>query len=165
MAHTIVKTRYGFVGVAASAKGIRRVLLPRAEEEAVRRELNGAEDNSPQARAWVQSAAEKLQRYFRGESVEFNEPLDWDGAPAFYCRVWNELLKVGRGETVSYAELARRVGASRRAARAVGQAMAHNPIPVIVPCHRVLRSDGSLGGFGGGLRLKRKMLELEGVES
>lgn len=161
MAHTIIKTKFGFVGVAASAKGITQVLLPRVDEVSVWRELDGAEDNSPQAKAFVKSAAEKLRRYFRGESVEFNEPLDWDGEPEFYRRVWNELLKVGRGETVSYMELGRRVGASRGAAQAVGQAMARNPIPVIVPCHRVLRSDGSLGGFGGGLPLKRKMLELE----
>jgi methylated-DNA-[protein]-cysteine S-methyltransferase len=161
MAHTTIKTRLGFVGVSATAKGIKRVLLPRAEEESVRRELEGLGDDSPHAKAYVKSAAEKLRRYFRGESVEFHEPLDWDGEPEFYRRVWQELRKVRRGETLSYAELGRRVGTSRGAARAVGQAVAHNPIPVIVPCHRVLRSDGSLGGFSGGLLLKRKMLELE----
>lgn len=170
MAHIIIKTKFGFVGVAASARGVQRVLLPRADKESVRRELSlsrnrqGAEDNSPQAQAIVRSAAEKLRRYFCGETVEFHEPLDWGGQPEFYRRVWNELLKVRRGETVSYAELAQRVEAKKGAARAVGQAMARNPIPVIVPCHRVLRSDGSLGGFSGGLRLKRKMLELERVE-
>jgi methylated-DNA-[protein]-cysteine S-methyltransferase len=97
--------------------------------------------------------------------VTFDESLDWDEQPEFYRRVWQELLTVPRGETVSYAELGRRVGASRGAARAVGQAMARNPIPVIVPCHRVLRSDGSLGGFGGGLLMKEKMLELERGQS
>jgi methylated-DNA-[protein]-cysteine S-methyltransferase len=160
MAHTIIKTPFGFVGVAATSKGVRQVLLPRPDEGSVWRELDSAEDDSPQAKAYVKSAAQKLQRYFRGENVTFDEPLDWDGQSDFFRRVWTELLTVPRGETLSYNELGRRVG-KPRAARAVGAAMAKNPLPVIVPCHRVLRSDGSLGGFGGGLPLKRRMLELE----
>jgi methylated-DNA-[protein]-cysteine S-methyltransferase len=103
-----------------------------------------------------------IERYFRGE------PVSWQGNPIpdygdFYSKVWKELVKVPFGKTISYGELAARAG-SPRAARAVGSAMANNPIPILVPCHRVITSDGKLGGFGGGLDMKRWLLRHEGIE-
>jgi methylated-DNA-[protein]-cysteine S-methyltransferase len=118
------------------------------------------EDAPDKAVDLAQRAAEKIKRYFDGEVISFDEPLDLADAPEFFARVWTELRKVPRGETISYGELARRSG-NPRAARAVGTAMATNPVPIIVPCHRVIRSDGSIGGFGGGLAMKQRMLELE----
>lgn len=90
-------------------------------------------------------------------------PVDFGtAATSFRLEVWQELRRVGGGETISYAELARRVGRSSRASRAIGQAVGANPVPVIVPCHRVVAADGTLGGFGLGLDMKRRLLTHEG---
>jgi len=101
----------------------------------------------------------QLQSYFRGELKEFDLPLSLEGTK-FQLRVWNALREIPYGETISYAQLARRIGDSK-SVRAVGSANGSNPIPIIVPCHRVIGSDGSLTGFGGGLSTKRKLLDLE----
>jgi methylated-DNA-[protein]-cysteine S-methyltransferase len=100
-----------------------------------------------------------LKAYFRGELKEFDLPLEMQGTE-FQLRVWNELRAIPYGETISYAQLAGRIG-NPKAVRAVGLANGSNPIPIIVPCHRVIGSDGSLTGFGGGLATKKKLLELE----
>lgn len=114
---------------------------------------------------WVEDAApfagaiEQLRAYFAGELEQFDLPL----APAgteFQRKVWSALQRIPYGETRSYGELAREVGNSN-ASRAVGAANGQNPIPVIIPCHRVVGSDGGLTGFGGGLETKQRLLELE----
>ena len=112
------------------------------------------------ASAHAHHAATQVQQYFARRRKQFNVPLDLAGATAFRRRVWWELLQIPYGRTVSYSQLADRVGGPG-AARAVGQANHHNPIPVIIPCHRVIAADGSLGGFGAGLHVKRFLLELE----
>ena len=104
----------------------------------------------------------QLDEYFEGSRTDFDLPLDWRLSSGFRLGVLRELVAVGYGETVSYQELARRSGRPK-ASRAVGSAMAANPIPVIVPCHRVLRTGGALGGYAGGLEAKRRLLTLEGV--
>ena len=101
----------------------------------------------------------QLQAYFRGELKEFDLPLAMEGTD-FQLRVWNALRAIPYGETISYAQLADRIG-NPKAVRAVGLANGSNPIPIIVPCHRVIGSDGSLTGFGGGLATKKMLLELE----
>jgi len=101
----------------------------------------------------------QLQAYFRGELRKFDLPLAMEGTE-FQLRVWNALRTIPYGETISYAQLAERIG-NPKAVRAVGLANGSNPIPIIVPCHRVIGSDGSLTGFGGGLSTKKKLLELE----
>ena len=109
-------------------------------------------------------ARRQLEAYFAGELREFDLPLAPRGT-GFQLRVWEELRAIPYGGTISYGELARRVG-DPGAARAVGLANGRNPLPVIVPCHRVIGADGSLTGFGGGLGRKRALLELEaGVAS
>jgi methylated-DNA-[protein]-cysteine S-methyltransferase len=100
-----------------------------------------------------------LDRYWAGEPVRFDVPLALKGTP-FQLRVWYALVEVPFGQTITYAELARRIGAPR-AVRAVGRANGANPIAVIVPCHRVVGSNGSLTGYGGGIERKRALLELE----
>jgi methylated-DNA-[protein]-cysteine S-methyltransferase len=104
----------------------------------------------------------QLDEYFDGSRTAFDVPLDWRLSSGFRREVLHELTAVGYGETVSYQELARRSGRPQ-ASRAVGSAMATNPIPVVVPCHRVLRTGGGLGGYAGGLEAKRRLLTLEGV--
>jgi methylated-DNA-[protein]-cysteine S-methyltransferase len=101
----------------------------------------------------------QLQEYFAGERVAFDVPLDMEGDP-FERLVWRALQEVPYGETVSYGELARRIG-HPSAARAVGLANARNPIAIVVPCHRVIGADGTLTGYGGGLERKRALLDLE----
>jgi len=102
-----------------------------------------------------------LEEYFAGRRRAFDLPLDLRGT-AFYKRCWNELLRIPYGETRSYAEIARAVE-NPAAFRAVGQANHHNPIAIIVPCHRVLASNQYLGGYGGGLPAKAYLLRLEGA--
>jgi len=104
-------------------------------------------------------AAAQLRAYFAGERTAFDLPLRAAGTP-FEQGVWDELRRIPYGETTSYGELAARVG-EPSAARAVGRANGRNPIPIIVPCHRVIGADGSLTGFGGGLECKRALLDLE----
>ena len=108
----------------------------------------------------LKEAATQLEEYFAGERAEFDLPMELDGTP-FQREVWRELSCIPYGETISYGELARRVGRPK-GPRAVGQPNGRNPIAIIVPCHRVLASNG-IGGYGGGLTVKRALLALEGV--
>jgi methylated-DNA-[protein]-cysteine S-methyltransferase len=101
----------------------------------------------------------QLQSYFSGKRAHFDLPLVLEGTD-FQNRVWTALQSIPYGDTISYKQLAEEVG-SPKAVRAVGAANGANPIPIIIPCHRVIGKDGSLTGFGGGLPLKRKLLELE----
>ncbi len=107
-------------------------------------------------------AADFIERYFKGEHVS------WAGKPIpegteFQTRVWNAAAAIPFGTTVTYGELAEMAG-NPRAARAVGTAMKHNPLPILIPCHRVIAANGKLGGFGGGLDMKRWLLRHEGVK-
>ena len=116
---------------------------------------------------WEESASRtapairELKEYFEGKRREFTVPLDLQGTE-FQKKCWRALLKIPYGKTRSYADIARAVGCPQ-GFRAVGMANHDNPVPIIVPCHRVLNSDGKLGGYGGGLDIKRKLLELEGA--
>ena len=101
----------------------------------------------------------QLKEYFSGNRKEFDIPLNLEGTD-FQKKVWKELQKIPFGKTISYQELAQRVGDIKKA-RAVGNANGKNPIPIIVPCHRVIQKNGKLGGFGGGLEIKIFLLELE----
>jgi methylated-DNA-[protein]-cysteine S-methyltransferase len=126
------------------------------------------EDRRPQApepgwtearRGPVADACRQLEEYFAGQRRQFDLPLAPEGT-AFQRSVWRCLEEIPYGETISYAELARRVG-KPGAARAVGSANGANKIPIVIPCHRVIAADGALGGFGGGLETKEKLLALE----
>ena len=114
-------------------------------------------DSNPMLRA----LATQLQNYFAGDLRKFDLPLDFQGTD-FQKRVWRELETIPYGETRSYAQIAARIGAPT-AVRAVGAANGANPIPIVVPCHRVIGSGGRLTGYGGGLPLKKRLLELEGA--
>jgi len=105
-------------------------------------------------------AARQLAEYFSGQRTGFDLPLELEGT-GFQRRVWAGLLDIGYGETISYGELGRRIGAPLSASRAVGLANGKNPVSIIVPCHRVIGADGSLTGYGGGLPRKRFLLDLE----
>lgn len=145
-----VETPIGTLGLVASEDGLRRVLW-----SARGLELDGGS-------AVLDEAAAQLDAYFAGELTAFDLPLDVRGT-AFQRRCWLALATIPYGQTVSYGEQARRLGLGPDAARAVGAANGQNPLPVVLPCHRVIGANGSLTGFGGGLDLKRFLLEHEGA--
>ena len=110
---------------------------------------------------WMNLAAEELRAYFAGGLRTFSVPLDMEGTE-FQLRVWNHLTKIPYGETRSYSQVAEAIGRTK-AVRAVGAANGSNPVAIIVPCHRVIGSNGKLTGYGGGLPMKKRLLELEGA--
>jgi methylated-DNA-[protein]-cysteine S-methyltransferase len=150
MAARVLDTPIGPLGVVASHEGLSRVLFHA-------RSLR-AEGSSPV----LDAAEEQLDAYFAGDLTEFDVPLDLDGTE-FQRRCWLALATIPYGQTVSYGEQARRLGLGPEKARAVGAANGQNPLPLVLPCHRVIGADGSLTGFGGGLPMKRFLLELEGA--
>ncbi len=166
--YCVFETTAGFCAIAWNGAGITGFHLPMHTAEATERRLlrrhPGAAPGTPPLRVTAVIAA--AQRYFAGEKVEFSDvSLDLDGQDAFFRRIYEALRHVGWGRTTTYGALAKELGAGPEAARDVGQAMAHNPVPLIIPCHRVLAAGGKVGGFSapGGSATKLRMLELEGV--
>ncbi|NSC21040.1 methylated-DNA--[protein]-cysteine S-methyltransferase [Streptomyces albus subsp. chlorinus] len=166
------ETPIGPLMLAATGKGLVNVVFHargRTLERALSRlagrlgcEVISAE-RAPRVSGHLRTALAELERYFEGDRAPFTVPLDWSLTGGFHARVLHELAHtVPYGTTVGYQDLAVRVG-DAGAARAVGVAMGANPLPVVVPCHRVLESSGAIGGFGGGLETKRTLLALEGV--
>jgi methylated-DNA-[protein]-cysteine S-methyltransferase len=127
-----------------------------AEQRASDRSVGERCDDHP----LLVEAARQLRAYFAGELREFDLPLDPDGTE-FQRRVWDELRRIGYGQTASYGELAVRLGMPRGASRAVGAANGRNPIGIVVPCHRVVGANGSLSGYAGGVERKQLLLRLE----
>jgi O-6-methylguanine DNA methyltransferase len=111
---------------------------------------------------WHRVTAEALKSVLAGRAAKKLPPLDWAGRTEFQQAVWREMLKIPAGKTRSYGEVAERIG-KPKAVRAVGGACGANPIPVLVPCHRILAADKKIGGFSGGLDRKRSLLEREGI--
>jgi len=110
----------------------------------------------------LDDALDQLDEYFKGKRKRFDLPLDFSGATKFQRRIYERLMGIPYGRIVSYGDIADEMG-EPGAARAVGQAVGANPLPIVVPCHRVVRSDGRLGGYSGGLRRKVALLAVEGV--
>jgi len=189
------RTPLGLVSVAATARGLARIILPGpgfaggSPARVPRPVLSGragtggkthggtrpavahpiANGSKPAAEAIAARAEREIREYLAGRRRRFTVPLDLSGLSPFHRRVLQATRRIPYGRTATYGDLARRVGRPR-AARAVGQAMARNPVPLVVPCHRVVAAGGGLGGFGGGLggfsgglALKRRLLALEGA--
>ncbi len=148
--------------VAASERGLVRVSWGMSLNDFVR-ETEARFAGRPVVRDGdaLAAAERELREYFAGERSEFDVPVDLSALSEFERRVLDAARKLGFGEVVPYSELAKRIG-KPRASRAVGNALGHNPVAIVVPCHRVIRRDGSLGGYGGGLEYKERLLELEG---
>ena len=151
-ARLTVETPLGRVVLVAGERAVEELLLP---------ETSPAE-TIPERRTHLLCRAEKeLQEYFRGERRDFDLPLAPAGTP-FQQRVWQELCRIPYGHTASYGEIARRIGLPK-GPRAIGQANHRNPIPILIPCHRVIAAQGAPGGYGGGLDIKIRLLKLEGT--
>ena len=160
LAYTTFNTIMGWVGILGSSKGIRRITLPQPSAQDARRLLGKPVDYAEPAPNLFQDLIERFQAYFTGDRIDFPDKLDLSGATPFQRQVWEVTKLIPHGDTRSYKWVAEQIGKSG-ASRAVGQALAKNPLPIIVPCHRVVNTDGRLGGFGGGLEMKRHFLHLE----
>lgn len=156
-----VDSPIGALRLAATERGLAYLALPRTSGRGLAGWLarHAPDARREQAFAPLRDAVRQLVEYLEGKRTRFELPLDLRGTP-FQRGVWEALLAIGYGETRSYAEVARAVGAPA-AVRAVGTANGANPVPLVVPCHRVIASGGKLGGYGGGLELKRRLLAME----
>ena len=166
--YEVFETAAGFCGVAWSEAGIIRFQLPAGTEKETERlllrRLDDPERDTPSGE--VAEAIQAVKRYFAGEPTDFSGVrLDLHEQAPFFRQVYDLARRVGWGSTTTYGTLARMLGAGPETAREVGQAMAKNPVALIIPCHRVLAAGGKLGGFSapGGSETKMRMLELEGV--
>ncbi|MGH7164447.1 MAG: methylated-DNA--[protein]-cysteine S-methyltransferase [Nitrospiraceae bacterium] len=175
------KTPWGWMGITASTKGVHagvcRIVLPQVSRRAVELELSRTFPHGPaslngrpadgearqenNARV-LKEARAQLVAFFERKRRELDFPVDLSGGSAFQRRVWRAILAIPYGRVRSYKWVALRVGGTRYA-RAVGHALGANPVPIVIPCHRVVAHDASLGGFTGGLRTKRRLLQLEGT--
>ncbi len=155
-------TPLGSLWMAATPQGLCRVGLMADEAAWLAKQPAGAQlHRVATENAILDAAHRQLGEYFARQRRAFDLPFDLTAGTAFQQQVWRALCQIPFGQTCAYSELAVRVGHSQ-GARAVGQALGRNPLLIVVPCHRVLRADGALGGFGAGLPAKRLLLELEG---
>jgi methylated-DNA-[protein]-cysteine S-methyltransferase len=161
VAYANVDSPFGPLLVATTPSGVVRVNLPTYDPEETLEEL--AARISPrilEAPARLDDARRELDLYFEGKLTEFDLPIDWQLTDGFRKKVQRAIARIPYGQTRSYTEMARSAG-NERAVRAAGTACGSNPIPIVVPCHRVLRTGGGLGGYGGGLPMKEALLQLE----
>ncbi len=159
LSYAVFKTVAGWVGILGSPAGLRRSTLPQPTQTKALAEL-GLNNNTKPAKEYFKDTIRRFLDYFSSRQVDFPEKLDFSEATTFQRKVWQATRRIPYGQTRSYGWIARQIGQAG-AARAVGQALGKNPLPIIVPCHRVLSSDGKLGGFSGGLKIKKYLLKLE----
>ena len=163
-ASLVFPTPWGWMGISETTKGIDAIVLPKASKKAVESSLRTLSevhpDGAPSSR--LREARRQVVEFIRRRRATFDMPLDVSQGTAFQRQVWRTLQRVPYGKVRSYQWIALRVG-GRRYARAVGNAVGANPLPIVIPCHRIVAHDASLGGFSGGLAMKRKLLTLEGT--
>jgi methylated-DNA-[protein]-cysteine S-methyltransferase len=163
VAYTTVDTPVGPLGVAVTEKGLVKVGLRADEYDFLEEVADNVSPRIVELPKRVDPVRRQLDEYFAGRRTMFSLQIDWQLSQGFRRMVLEALFsQVGFGEVVSYGELALRVG-HPRASRAVGTAMATNPVPIVVPCHRVLRTGGNIGNYGGGVDMKRRLLTHEGA--
>jgi len=156
---TLVQTDLGWIGLAFSGRGLRAVALPTPSAGEAEEQLRLLGASQPASENDAGDWPDKLRRCARGDVASLTGELDLAQGTAFQREVWRALLDIPCGQTRTYGQIAEQIGRPR-AARAVGQAVGANPLPLVIPCHRVVATSG-LGGFGGGLAMKQKLLQLE----
>jgi O-6-methylguanine DNA methyltransferase len=156
-----VETAFGTFRARYSWNGLAGLDFPKAGRGVPRAANN--EIVSPKIRGWHRISETALKSILAGRKAKKLPPLDWTGKTEFQKSVWREMLRISPGKTKSYGEIAVLVGRPK-AVRAVGGACGANPVPVLVPCHRILAANGKIGGYSGGLDWKRRLLLLEGVK-
>jgi methylated-DNA-[protein]-cysteine S-methyltransferase len=150
----------GWMGIIGSSLGVRKVILPQRSKEEVLLRIREPYIVKESDSTILSDLPQRLRHYFTGEPVYFPDKLDLRETTSFQQRVWKATQTIPYGETRSYAQLADQLGYDK-AARAVGQALSKNPLPILIPCHRVINLDGRLGGFSAGLELKKYLLWME----
>lgn len=158
--YAIFNTDMGWVGVLASAEGLLGTTLPQPSAQEAHQLLGDSVNRTTCSLHLFKDLMERLKAYFSGQRTTFPDKLVLSPATYFQREVWEKTRLIPYGETRSYGWVAKQIR-NPRAVRAVGQALGKNPLPVIVPCHRVVASNGKLGGFGGGVEMKRHLLSLE----
>jgi methylated-DNA-[protein]-cysteine S-methyltransferase len=160
--YTAIPGLHGSVGIVACPQGLRKVILTGRDVDETCRRLAREYPEARRDDGLLASFRRQLRAYFAGEPVRFTVRVDLAGLTDFQKRVLAVCAEVGYGQTITYGELARRIG-KPRAGRAVGAALGRNPVPLAIPCHRVVGCNGGLGGFSAeqGIRMKRRLLELE----
>ena len=176
----VVKMSAGWVGIEGTTEGIKRTTLPQPRINQAKHLIGSKEgrpskkmkylltedqrrqilNRPPAKRAYFSSLNQRIMDYFAGKRAELPDKLDLGDATVFQRSVWEATRQIPYGETRSYGWIAKQIG-KPGAARAVGHALGKNPLPIIIPCHRVISSDGTLGGFSGGLAMKKRLLALE----
>lgn len=154
------KSRWGWMGLAESKRGLAEIVLPQATKSDVAAGLSTT-SASGQGSVTLRKARKQLTEYLAGARTSFDLPLDFSQGTPFQRQVWKTLRAIPYGQLWSYRGLALRVGGVQYA-RAVGGAVGANPLPIVVPCHRVVAQDATIGGFSSGLPAKRRLLKLEG---
>jgi O-6-methylguanine DNA methyltransferase len=162
--YSVFQTKLGWMGVAKGEEGLKKIILPSALAQNVEEILLGQFPDSLRDDTGLQPVTKMLGSYYQGKRLSQDIPLDWSGSTNFSVAVWRAAQSIPWGEVRTYQWLSLYLE-KPRSFRAVGGALGRNPFPIVVPCHRVIRTDGALGGFSAptGIQLKRKMLELEGV--
>lgn len=163
VAYARVDSPFGTLLLAETQRGLVKLSLPNYDPDEALEEL--AREVSPrilEAPAKLDEARRELELYFEGRLTEFELPIDWRLTGGFRGKVQRAIARIPYGQTRTYTDLARSAG-NERAVRAAGTACGTNPLPIVVPCHRVLRSGGALGNYGGGVPMKEALLKLEGV--
>lgn len=170
MALTLFPTALGTCGLAWNDAGLTGFQLPEKNSEVTEKKLRSLAQDKPNDTPrppWVRRLVERVQQHLEGHPQDFSEvPLDWSRISDFQQAVYQQTRAIKPGEKKSYGELARLVGLDTKSARAIGVAMAQNPWPLIVPCHRVVSASGKMTGYSaaGGIRMKTRLLVLEGAE-
>jgi len=157
-------TKIGRIHVAVSRRGLVAISLGGPLERFLDQAWEPARGRPLRNRGALRPYADQLREYLAGRRTRFTLPIDWKGMSPFQRQVLKATCRIPYGKTQTYGEIARRTG-HKAAARAVGQALGSNPVPLVIPCHRVLAVDGSLGGYSapGGVNLKRRLLRMEGA--
>ena len=150
------------MGILASIRGLIATTLPQHSVEETEQLLGNRLNQATRSSIRFVGLVERFKLYFKGEKVTFSDELDLSEATPFQQQVWQATRLIPYGETRSYLWLAMQIGRPE-AVRAVGQALGRNPLPVVVPCHRVVASNGGLGGFTGGIEMKKRLLNLESL--
>ena len=164
LSYVIFHTAAGWVGILGSAAGLQRVILPRTSATEVQQHLGDIAGHAVQSSQPYEGLMMRLKDYFNGNRVDFPDKLDLSAATPFQRQVWEKTRLIPYGETRNYSWVAEQVK-KPLAARAVGQALGRNPLPIIIPCHRVVAAGGKLGGYSGGLEMKRLLLRQEASDS
>ncbi len=160
-----VHTAWGWMEITTSEKGVTSIILPRSNRKPGRKTVPDqvSPGNGTSVTLWNEARTQLIE-YLAGERRAFSLPVDMSGGTPFQRLVWRAILRIPYGRVRSYQWVAAHVG-GKQYARAVGMALGSNPVPIVVPCHRIVAHDGSLGGFTGGLPMKRRLLKLEGTLS